>query len=64
MSEVSNCPTCKGKVKIKEKDGKVFYQAIQEEDLIKKVIQTKKAMQKFKAKAEKLEEELKQLRLK
>ena len=58
MSQVSNCPTCGGKSKIKESDGVTNYDALQDEEVFKKVSQLKKAMQKFKAKAEQLEAEL------
>lgn len=64
MSNVSNCPTCGGKAKIKEKDGEIIHQAVQDEEAFKKIMQLKKAMQKFKEKAEQLEEELKQLKSK
>ena len=62
MSTVANCPTCGGKTKIKETNGKPMYQAIQDDELLKKVSQLKKAMQKFKEKADKLEKELKELK--
>lgn len=62
MSKVINCPTCGGKAKIKEINEKTTYQAIQEDELLKKVVQLKKAMQKFKEKADKLEKELKELK--
>ena len=63
MSQVSLCPTCGSKSKVKEKDGVVSYQAIQDEEAFKKVGQLKKAMQKFKEKAEKLEKELEAIKL-
>ncbi len=62
MSQVSNCPTCGGKSKIKETNGSISYQSLQDEELIKKVSQLKKAMETFKAKAEKLEKELASLK--
>ena len=62
MSAVENCPTCGGKAKIKETNEKTTYQAIQEDELLKKVGQLKKAMQKFKEKADKLEKELTELK--
>ena len=62
MSQVSNCPTCGGKSKIKETNGVTTYQALQDEDVLKKVGQLKKAMETFKAKAEKLEKELETLK--
>ena len=62
MSTVVNCPTCGGKAKIKETNEKTTYQAIQDVELLKKVGQLKKAMQKFKEKADKLEKELTELK--
>ena len=62
MSTVANCPTCGGKAKIKETNGKPMYQAIQDDELLKKVGQLKKAMQKFKEKADELEKELTELK--
>lgn len=62
MSDVSLCPTCGSKSKIKEKNGAVTYQAVQDEDAFKKIGQLKNAMQKFKEKAEKLEKELEALK--
>lgn len=64
MSTVATCPTCGSQSKIKEKEGKVTYQAIQDDELLKKVSQLKKAMETFKAKAEALEEEVKNLKSK
>jgi acetyl-CoA carboxylase beta subunit len=58
MSEIAICPTCGSKSKIKEKNGEVTYQAVQDEDAFKKIGQMKKAMDKFKTRAEKLEKEL------
>lgn len=58
MSQVKNCPTCGGKSKTKETSGEISYQAIQNDALLKKVGQLKKAMQKFKEKAEALEKQL------
>lgn len=62
MSRVAECPKCGGKSKIKEANGQISYQAIQDDELIKKVGQLKKAMQKFKEKSEALEEELSALK--
>lgn len=62
MSKVSNCPTCGGKSKVIEKEDNIFYKAIQEEEVFKKVGQLKRAMEKFKAKSEALEKELKALK--
>ncbi|MBM1108219.1 hypothetical protein JQC67_18850 [Aurantibacter crassamenti] len=61
MSTVATCPTCGSSSKIKETNGVTTYQTIQEDDLIKKVGQLKKAMQKYKEKAERLEKQLKQV---
>lgn len=64
MSQVAICPTCNGKTKIKEKEGVITYEAIQDEELIKKIEQLKKAMQKVKTKAEALEKEIQELKSK
>lgn len=64
MSQVANCPTCGSKSKIKEKEGKTVYEAVQDEEAFKKIGQLKKAMEKFKAKAEELEKELEALKTK
>lgn len=64
MSQVVNCPTCGSNSKIKEVNGETTYQALQDEDVLKKVGQLKKAMQKFKKKAEALEKELEELKSK
>jgi predicted transcriptional regulator len=61
MSQVANCPSCGSKSKIKKKDGQIIYEAIQDEEVFKKVAQLKKAMEKFKEKAESLEKELEAL---
>ncbi|TXF89810.1 hypothetical protein FUA23_08985 [Neolewinella aurantiaca] len=58
MSQIATCPTCGSKSKIKEKDGTLTYEALQDDEVILKVGQLKKAMQKFKEKAEALEQEL------
>ncbi|CDF79096.1 hypothetical protein BN863_13840 [Formosa agariphila KMM 3901] len=62
MSDVAKCPTCGSHSRIKTKDGEITYQAVQDEDAFKKVGQMKKALEKFKAKAEALEAELKALK--
>ncbi|MBU2907504.1 hypothetical protein KO529_22070 [Arenibacter algicola] len=62
MSQVSICPTCGSKSRIKEPDGTTSYQVIQDDEVFKKVSQLKKAMEKFKAKAETLEKELEALK--
>ena len=58
MSKVAECPTCGSKSKIKEVNENITYQAIQNDELLKKVGQLKKAMQKYKEKAEQLEKQL------
>ncbi|WP_298485819.1 hypothetical protein [uncultured Maribacter sp.] len=62
MSQIESCPTCGGKSKIKENEGVTTYEALQDKEVIKKVGQLKKAMQKFKEKAEALEKELQELK--
>ncbi|MAU16128.1 MAG: hypothetical protein CMH46_11385 [Muricauda sp.] len=64
MSKIALCPTCGSKSRIKENNGEVIYQAVQDEEAFKKIGQMKKALEKFKAKAESLEKELKELKLK
>ncbi|CAM4380603.1 hypothetical protein ZORO111903_17340 [Zobellia roscoffensis] len=64
MSQIAICPTCGSKSKIKEKDGVVTYQAVQDEEAFKKIGQMKKAMEKFKEKADNLEKELEALKAK
>ncbi|MEP4535222.1 MAG: hypothetical protein ABJ004_19150 [Cyclobacteriaceae bacterium] len=63
MSDIAICPTCGAKSKIKKQDGNTTYAAVQDEEAFKKVEQLKKAMTKFKEKAEKLEQELEALKL-
>ncbi|RED43896.1 hypothetical protein DFQ10_10485 [Winogradskyella eximia] len=64
MSDIKICPTCGAKAKYKVKDDKETFSAVQDEDAFKKVGQLKKAMQKFKEKAEALEKELEELKSK
>ena len=64
MSEVATCPKCGSKSKIEDVNGETTYQALQDEEVLKKVGQLKKAMQKFKEKAEALEKELEVLKSK
>lgn len=64
MSDVRTCPTCGAKTKYKEKENIITFTAVQDEDAFKKNGQLKKAMDKFKAKAEALEKELLELKLK
>ncbi|APY01017.1 hypothetical protein [Lacinutrix venerupis] len=64
MSDVRICPTCGAKAKYKIKDEKETFTAIQDEEAFKKVGQMKKAMEKFKIKAENLEKELQELKSK
>ena len=63
MSQVALCPTCGSTSKIKEKEGVTTYEAVQDEEAFKKIGQLKKAMEKFKAKAEQLEKELEALKI-
>lgn len=58
------CPTCGAKAKYKVKDNKETFSAVQDEEVLLKVEQLKKAMQKFKEKAEALEKELEALKSK
>jgi len=58
MSDVVKCPTCGSYSKIKVKEGETIYQAVQDEEAFKKIQQLKKAMDKFKMKADQLEKEL------
>lgn len=58
MSQVALCPTCGSKSKVKERDGMVIYQAVQDEEAFKKIGQLKKATMKYKKMAEQLEKEL------
>lgn len=62
MSDIKICPTCGSKSKFKEKDGVTTYTAVQDDEAFKKIGQMKKAMQKFKDKAEALEKELNDLK--
>lgn len=64
MSDIKICPTCGAKAKYKAKDGIETFSAVQDEDAFKKIGQLKKAMQKFKEKAEALEKELEALKSK
>ena len=58
MSKVASCPTCGSKSKIKEANNKTIYQTLQDDYLVKKVGQMKKAMQKYKEQAEQLKKQL------
>ncbi|WP_339663302.1 hypothetical protein [uncultured Polaribacter sp.] len=58
MSTISHCPTCGSTSKVKEKNGIINYEAVQNDEAFKKIVQLKKAMEKFKAKSEALEKEL------
>ena len=64
MSDIKTCPTCGAKAKYKIKDTVETFEAVQDEEVLKKVGQLKKAMQKFKEKAEALEKELAELKSK
>lgn len=58
MSAITICPTCGGKSKVKNVKGTISYQAMQDEEAFQKIQQLKKAMQKWKDKAENLEQRL------
>ena len=60
MSTVAICPSCGSKSKIKETNGITTYQSLQDDAIIKKITQLKKAMEKYKEKAERLEKQLKE----
>jgi hypothetical protein len=62
MSKVINCPTCGGKAKVREKNGVTNYVGLTDEEKGKKIQQLKKAMIKFKEKAERLEKEIEVLK--
>ena len=64
MSTIAICPTCGSKSRIKEKEGEgeTIYTAVQDDEAFKKIGQMKKAMEKFKSKAEALEKELEALK--
>lgn len=64
MSTVVICSSCGGKSRLKEKAGKAEYTAIQDQEAFQKIGQLKKALEKFKTKAEDLEKELKTLKSK
>ena len=64
MSDIKTCPTCGAKAKYKIKDTVETFEAVQDEEVLKKVGQLKKTMQKFKEKAEALEKELAELKSK
>lgn len=64
MSNIINCPTCGGKAKYKEKEGKPIYVGLTDEEKGKKIQQLKKAMIKFREKAEALQKEVEQLKSK
>ena len=62
MSNVATCPTCGSKAKIKATGESVTYETLQDDQLIEKVEQLKKAMQNYKEKAEQIEKLLKEKR--
>ena len=64
MSDVRTCPTCGAKAKYKVKENIETFTAVQDEEAFKKIGQLKKAMDKFKTKAEALEKELEALKAK
>lgn len=62
MSDVKKCPTCGAIAKYKLNNNQETFVAIQDDEALKKIGQLKKAMEKFKAKAEELEIELLKLK--
>lgn len=62
MSKVATCPTCGSTSRVKEEDGAITYQAVQDGEAFNKISQLKKAMDTFKARAGQLEQELEKLR--
>ena len=58
MSKIAICPTFGSKAQIRGTGKSVTYETLQDDLLIKKVEQLKKAMQKHKEKAEQLEKQL------
>tara|TARA_R110002049_G_scaffold2214_5_gene16000 strand:- start:1184 stop:1381 length:198 start_codon:yes stop_codon:yes gene_type:complete len=62
MSDVKTCPTCGAKAKYKVIGDRESFRGVQDEEAFKKIGQLKKAMEKFKAKAEALEKELETLK--
>jgi hypothetical protein len=58
MSDVKTCPTCGAKAKFKIKEEIETFTAVQDEDAFKKIGQLKKALQKFKDKADAFEKEI------
>jgi len=63
MSDVKICPTCGAKAKFTIKERLETFTAVQDEDAFKKIGQLKKAMQKFKDKADAFEKEIAELKL-
>ena len=64
MSDIKTCPKCGAKAKYKVKGDIESFEAVQDDEAFKKIRQLKKAMQKFKDKAEALEKELAELKSK
>ncbi|MDO6596684.1 hypothetical protein Q4512_07135 [Oceanihabitans sp. 2_MG-2023] len=64
MSDIKTCPKCGAKAKYKVKGTIESFEAVQDDEAFKKIGQLKKAMQKFKDKAEALEKELEILKTK
>ncbi|MDE3743425.1 hypothetical protein [Maribacter polysaccharolyticus] len=58
MSNVATCPTCGSTSKIKETNEEITYETIQDDELIIKIDQLKKALRKCKVKAAQLEKQL------
>lgn len=64
MSDIKTCPKCGAKAKYKVKGDIESFEAVQDDEAFKKIGQLKKAMRKFKDKAEALEKELAELKSK
>ncbi|GJM61830.1 hypothetical protein [Persicobacter diffluens] len=58
MSEIAKCPTCGSTSRIKTTHGEIHYQAVQDDDALKKIGQMKKALEKYKSRIEELEAEV------
>ncbi|WP_040281634.1 hypothetical protein [Psychroserpens damuponensis] len=62
MSDIKTCPKCGAKATYKIKGTIEAFEAVQDDEAFKKIGQLKKAMQKYKDKAEALEQELQTLK--
>jgi len=63
MSDVRSCPKCGAKAKYKVKGNIESFEALQDEELLKKVGQLKKAIKKFKDKAEGSRERINRIKI-